>query len=230
MESPHKKPWTISDIKSVTTIKKSEERARLRRIDEEFARGFDFIDTIPKSVSIFGASTAKPNNPNYIKAQKLAGMLVSELGYAVITGGGPGIMEAANRGAAEAGGISAGLTIQLPTNQKPNPYMNKRCDFHYFFTRKVVLSFAARIYIFFPGGYGTLNEFFEIITLIQTNKIQSVPIVCVGAQFWSPLEQWMNEYLLIQNEAIDETDLGLFTITDNEEMVLELAQYAERRG
>ena len=225
-----KKPVTRADVLAACRMPAEfEEHARVERIEEEFTRGFDFLEKLPKTISIFGSTRTKETNPYYQQARSLAAKVVTELDYGIVTGGGPGIMEAANRGAHEAGGISAGLTIELPTQMKPNKYINRRCDFYYFFSRKVALMFAARMYVFFPGGYGTLDEFFELVTLVQTNKIQHVPIVCVGSRFWTPLSKWLNDYLLIQNEAINEEDLGLFTITDNEAMILEIAAYAEKR-
>jgi len=234
MESPHKKPLTISEIKAICAevplnADTADQAARLHRIEEEFARGFEFIDQMPKSISFFGSSKTTESDAYYQQARDMAAKLVKSHDYGIITGGGPGIMEAANRGALEAGGISAGLTIQLPTTQAPNPYLNRRCDYHYFFIRKVILSFAARIYVFFPGGFGTLNEFFEIVTLIQTNKIQAVPVVCVGTEYWQPMVEWLRADLLTKHHTIDEADLKLFTITDSEDLVLELAQFAQNR-
>lgn len=233
MESYHKKPLTIAEARKAHPSDQPsddpETNARINRIDAEFARGFDFIESLPKTVSIFGSTRAKDSSRNYKNAQRLARLLASEENFGVVTGGGPGIMEAANRGAYEAGGISAGLTIQLPTGQQPNPYVQSRCDFHYFFIRKVILSFAARVYIYFPGGYGTLDEFLEIITLIQTNKIQKIPVVCFGSDFWQPLQDWMHQYLLERNDAIEPSDLNLFTITDSAEEVVTIARAAARR-
>ncbi len=233
MESHHQKPLTIAGARKLPFMEQltsdPETNARLNRIETEFARGFDFVEKLPKTVSIFGSTRAKDGSRNYENARQLARLLTTEESFGVVTGGGPGIMEAANRGAYEAGGISAGLTIQLPTGQKPNPYVQSRCDFHYFFIRKVLLSFAARVYIYFPGGYGTLDEFLEIITLIQTNKIQRIPVICFGSDFWRPLQDWMHQYLLERNDAIDATDLDLFSITDSPEEVLAIARVAARR-
>ncbi|MDP4038791.1 MAG: TIGR00730 family Rossman fold protein [bacterium] len=220
---------TLSDIQSACDIEGGETERRLCRITEEFREGFDFIAKIEKSVSFFGSTRAKENNPNYQLARKMAKRFVRELDYSIVTGGGPGIMEAANRGAKEAGGKSYGLLIKLPKGQKTNPYLTDKQEFKYFFARKVALAFAARLYIFLPGGYGTLDEFFELITLIQTKKIERIPIVLMGSQFWVPLEKFINYHLLVQNEAIDEQDLGLFTITDNEQTVIEIAKYAAAR-
>ena len=149
---------------------------RLDRIYNEFKSAFEFIKKYPKSVTFFGLARIDENNPYYQKARNLAGRIVKELDYSVLSGGGGGIMEASNRGAFDAGGKSVGLNIRLPKEQIPNKYTTKTLELSYFFVRKVALSFAAEAYIFFPGGYGTLDEFFEIITLIQTRKIPQVPI------------------------------------------------------
>lgn len=220
---------TIGDIQSACSVEGSETEQRLCRITEEFREGFEFIAKFEKSVSFFGSTRAKENNPNYQLARKMAKRFVTELGYSVVTGGGPGIMEAANRGAYEAGGKSYGLLIHLPGGQLTNKYVTDKHEFKYFFSRKVALAFAARIYVFLPGGYGTLDEFFELITLIQTKKIERIPIILMGSQFWAPLQKFINYHLLVQNDAIDEEDLGLFTITDNEQTVIEIAKYASKR-
>src|SRR3989344_8487710 len=149
-------------------------KRRLSLINKEFRNAFEFISHFKKSVTIFGSTRVGLENPHYISALNLAKRL-SELGYTIVTGGGPGIMEAANRGAFEAGGKSVGLTIELPKRQPSNEFLTDQMNFHYFFTRKEALSFAAEAYIFYPGGFGTLDEFFEIITLVQTRKIRPVP-------------------------------------------------------
>src|SRR3989338_7923723 len=147
---------------------------RLPRIMEEFAKGFDFLKNYGKSVTFFGSTRSLESSKEYEQARQLASMLSRE-GFAVITGGGPGIMESANRGATEAGGQSAGINIQLESAQNVNPFVRESISFHHFFARKVMLSFASEVYIFFPGGFGTLDEFFEIVTLVQTRKIEPIP-------------------------------------------------------
>jgi len=202
---------------------------RVSLITEEFKKGFEFIEKFPSSVTFFGSSRLSEDSPLYARAQGLAKRIVSELGYAVVTGGGPGIMEAGNRGACEAGGLSYGLTIELPDGQAVNPYVTERVGFHYFFSRKVGLSFAAEAYIFFPGGFGTLDEFFEILTLVQTKKIMQVPIILVGNGYWQDMKNFIEKRLLEEN-LIDNEDLKLFTITDNEEEIMKLIKEAPVRS
>src|SRR5690606_21462531 len=149
------------------------------------------------------------DNPYYIRARALAKKIVEETGYTIITGGGPGIMEAANRGAYEAGGKSVGMNIILPHEQKINEYLTANARFYYFFIRKVALSFSAETYIFFPGGFGTLDEFFEIVTLIQTNKIPRVPVICVGKEFWSHIVE-ISKHLRDDFDAISPGEENIF--------------------
>lgn len=202
---------------------------RLDRIETEFRLAFDFLSNLPDSVSIFGSTRAQPNSVEYTTARKLATRLVQEKDLAIVTGGGPGIMEAANRGALEAGGISAGLTIELRTGESVNPYINRSLSFHYFFARKMALSFAASMYIFFPGGFGTMDEFFELITLVQTKKIERIPIFCIGTSYWQPLLRFMEHYMFRSDSYIAEADLGLFTVTDDLDLVLECTKYCQVR-
>ena len=195
-------------------------RERVSRIDKEFTEAFEFIGRFPRSVTFFGSSRFTEESEHYIKARALAGKIVKELGYTVLTGGSAGIMEAANRGAFEAGGESVGLNIRLPKHQKSNLYTTAQVEFDFFFVRKVALSFAAETYLFFPGGFGTLDEFFELVTLIQTHKIRRVPIFLVGRDFWEPLNGFLRENMLLLHHAVDEKDLNLFTITDSDEEVM----------
>lgn len=218
----NKKPVTLSEI-SEAAVK------RVAVISQEFANGFEFIKNYPRSVTFFGSARIKENDPDYEKARNLAGKIVSELHYSVTTGGGPGVMEAANRGAFEAGGNSLGLTIELPKEQQTNQYLTDSEDFHYFFSRKVCLSFSAEAYIFFPGGFGTFDEFLEILTLIQTEKIPKAPIILVGRSFWAPLEEEVFKKVLLGNKMIEEKDLSLYTITDSDEEILEIIKKAPIR-
>ncbi|MDO8620000.1 MAG: TIGR00730 family Rossman fold protein [bacterium] len=194
---------------------------RVKRIGKEFGNGFVFVANYPKSVSFFGSSRFTPENPYCAKAEHLAGRISRELGYAVITGGGGGIMGSANKGAFEAGGESIGLSIRLPRKQYANPYTTAALDFSYFFARKTVLSYAAEAYLFFPGGFGTLDEFFEIVTLVQTHKIRRIPIFLVGIEFWAPLGRYMQEYLHEKHHTIVKHDLDLYKIVDDEDEILQ---------
>ena len=185
------KPITLLEISEAS-------QKRIALITKEFTNGFEFIKNYPRSVTFFGSARTKSGELYYEKAKELANRIVKELHYSVITGGGPGIMEAANKGAYEAGGNSLGLTISLPHEQLTNSYLTDREDFHYFFSRKVCLSFSAEAYIFFPGGFGTLDEFLEILTLIQTNKIPKAPIILIGESHWTPLEEFFKN-IIIEN-------------------------------
>lgn len=188
---------------------------RIFRIMSEFVDGFEFLSEEGPAISIFGSTKTKPDDKYYQLAVKLAKLLVKE-GYSVITGAGPGIMEAANRGASEAKGNSIGLNIELPTEQKPNTFINKLLNFRYFFCRKVIFVKYSKAVIAFPGGFGTLDEFFEIIALIQTKRIKCVPVICVGRKYWSSLFKWMEEELLNAGK-ISGADIKIFTIVDTAE-------------
>jgi len=201
---------------------------RIFRIMAEFVDGFQFLADLGKSVSIFGSARSTTGDPDYKEARKL-GYLLGKAGYTVTTGGGPGIMEAANRGAYEAGAPSAGLNIQLPMEQRINDYVKKPIGFHYFFTRKTMLSFAAQAYVFFPGGYGTLDEFSEIVTLIQTKKIPPITVICVGKHFWDSFVKWMKDVMYEQEKAIDKEDLDLFQVVDSAEEAFEIIKKSKPR-
>lgn len=200
--------------------------ARVSRISKEFKEGFEFIKFYPRTVSFFGSARLPETDPYYVHARRLAGKIVSELQYTILTGGGGGIMEAANRGAFEAGGESVGLNIHLPHEQQKNGYTTDSMDFNYFFVRKVALSFAAETYIFFPGGFGTFDELFEILTLIQTRKIRRIPIVLYGVDFWTPLQDFIRKYMLEEHNTVDEKDLSLYTITDDMDEIVEIVRKA----
>lgn len=194
----------------------------LNEIMKEFRVGFEELKKNPKSVSIFGSTHLTPASSHYQAAQELANRIVKELGYAIITGGGPGIMAAANLGAKEANGHSIGLTIKLPAEQHTNPYTTTAIDFDYFFVRKTILTLCAEAYVFFPGGYGTMDEFFDIITLIQTQKIPPVPIICIGKDYWNAFKKFMVTNMMEEHHAISAHDLELFTITDNLNVALDI--------
>lgn len=205
-----------------------ENKKRLSRIDQELNRGFDFIKSQDKSVTIFGSARLNEDN-EYYQLSRRVGYQVAKLGYTIFTGGGPGIMEGANRGAFEAQGRSFGLTIQLPHEQVRNPYITDAVDFYYFFTRKVMLSFSAEAYIFFPGGFGTFDELFEILTLVQTHKIEHVPVILVGSKFWKPFEQFLKDHMLTIG-TIEKDDLNLYTITDDESEIIDIIKKADPRN
>lgn len=188
-------------------------KTRVGAITQEFNDGFNFIKDSEKTVSFFGSARTLPDEDDYKNAHLLASE-ISKLGYSVVTGGGPGIMEAANRGAFENKGESLGLTIKLPMEQISNKFMNRELSFKYFFARKVALTYAAEAYVYFPGGFGTMDELFEILTLVQTNKIERVPVILFGSHFWGPLQQFLVDHLAVLGK-IDQTDLDLFTITDS---------------
>jgi hypothetical protein len=196
-------------------------KERVSEISREFTDGFEFIEDSPKSVTFFGANQFKEDNPYYASARQLASRVVKDLGYSVISGGGPGIMEAANRGAFEAGGNSLGLLIKLPSGQVVNKYITKEFLSYYFFVRKVLLSFSAEAFIFYPGGFGTLDEFFEILTLIQTGKIADVPLICVGSEYWNGLKDFMEKEMLVRGSIMKE-DLNLFHIIDSHDEIIEI--------
>jgi hypothetical protein len=164
-------------------------------------------------IPIFGSARIKPDNPYYQSAEKLAALLVGH-GYGILTGGGPGIMEAASKGAYEAGGNSVGLNIRLPMEQHPNPYQSESLDFRYFFVRKVCFLKYSVAIVVYPGGFGTLDEFSEALTLIQTSKVRTVPLVAVGKEYWGPLFDWFRGTML-RDRMINEDDLELFHVADN---------------
>ena len=193
---------------------------RVFRIMGEFVEGFDELATLTRGISIFGSARSKPDDSDYLAARETAALLAKE-GFAVITGGGPGIMEAANRGAFEAGGLSIGCNIELPFEQKPNPYQTRGLTFKYFFVRKMMFVKYSLGFVIFPGGFGTLDELFEALTLIQTKKIRDFPVVLFGTAYWSGLLNWMRDLVLPQGK-IGEHDLRLFHITDSPEEVVRI--------
>lgn len=187
---------------------------RVGRIASEFTQGFEELQKYDLAATFFGSARCSLESALYKDAAGLAYRL-SRSGFTIITGGAAGVMEAANKGAYDAGGDSVGLNISLPDEQSGNDYTTDRHDFHYFFTRKVMLTFASEVYIYFPGGFGTLDEFFEIATLIQTKKIEPIPIILVGKAYWSPLLQWIKKGLLEQHETISKEDMSLYTLVDS---------------
>ena len=193
----------------------------LFKVMSEFVNGYEKLSSIGPCISIFGSARTKSNHPTYVLTTEIA-KAVSKLGYGVITGGGPGIMEAANKGANEVGGVSVGLNINLPMEQESNKYIDKDklIDFQYFFVRKVMFVKYAQGFIVMPGGVGTLDELFESFTLLQTSKIDKFPIILVGRDYWKGLIDWIEEKLLRQNNISPE-DLKLFEVVDTVEEVIE---------
>jgi uncharacterized protein (TIGR00730 family) len=188
---------------------------RMFNILAEFVEGFDVLPEVYPAVTIFGSARSHPNSVNYKTTQTVARLLV-ESGFNVISGGGPGVMEAANKGAAEAGGKSVGLHIHLPQEQKANKYANVRLDFKYFFIRKVMFVKYAVAYVIMPGGFGTLDELFEALTLIQTKRIKSFPVLLIDSRYWQGLIDWIKDTLL-KEKAIAESDLDIMTVVDTPE-------------
>jgi uncharacterized protein (TIGR00730 family) len=186
---------------------------RILKIQSEFVQGFDFISRFKNTVSIFGSARCSEKDKLYQKAYRLAYKLANQ-GYTIVTGGGPGVMEAANHGAYDAGGQSVGINIQLPHEQRVNKYVTDAESFHYFFTRKVMLSFASQAYVFLPGGFGTLDEFFEMITLVQTKKSRRLPIVLVHKKYWTPLLSWVESTVYKKFQAISPSDRKIYQLVD----------------
>lgn len=198
----------------------------INEISKEFRDGFEFISKYPKSVTIFGSSRLTTASSHYHDVRKLAEKIVKETGYSVVTGGGSGIMEAANQGAKEAGGTSIGLNIKLPIEQHLNEFTTNSMPFNYFFARKAMLAFAAEAYVFFPGGYGTFDELFGILTLLQTKKIPVVPVILFGKDFWNPLKDFIQKNMLDQHHTIEPADMKLFVITDSVDQTVKAIQGA----
>jgi len=199
---------------------KVQESWRIFRIMAEFVEGFEVLSRIPPAVSIFGSTRTRRSDEDYQKAEQTARKLARE-GYAIVTGGGPGIMEAANKGAMEEGGVSVGINIDLPEEQKPNQYITTYLGFRYFFVRKMMFVKYAVAFVIFPGGFGTLDEFFEPIQLIQTHKIKPFPVILVGKDYWKGLREWIEGVLLVQGK-ISPPDISLFHIAEEPDEVVRL--------
>lgn len=193
---------------------------RVFRIMGEFVEGFDDLATITRGVSIFGSARTRPDDPQYKAAQE-TGALLSDAGFAVITGGGPGIMEAANRGAFEAGGISIGCNIELPFEQRPNAYLTRSLTFKYFFVRKTMFVKYSTAFVIFPGGFGTLDELFESLTLIQTRKIKNFPVVLFGTSYWKGMLEWVHTSMLLEGK-VAASDLKLLHLTDSPTEIVDI--------
>ncbi|OGX39791.1 MAG: Rossman fold protein, TIGR00730 family [Omnitrophica WOR_2 bacterium RIFCSPLOWO2_01_FULL_41_12] len=202
----------------------SEETWRIFRIMSEFVEGFEVLSRVGKAVSIFGSSRLKPTSKYYKLAEEVAYLLAKE-GYAIMTGSGSGLMEAANKGAKRAKGKSIGLNIQIPLEQKPNKYVDLLLDFRYFFVRKVIFVKYAKAFVIMPGGYGTLDEFTEAINLIQTERIPKFPVILFGKEYWQGMLSWLKDTVL-KNGSISKEDLKIFTVVDSpKEVVQEIKKF-----
>ncbi|MEV6347800.1 TIGR00730 family Rossman fold protein [Actinoplanes sp. NPDC051851] len=201
LDSPHRGEWKTKDA------------WRALRILSEFVEGFDTLADLPPAVSVFGSARSAPQSPECAMATAL-GAALAEAGYAVITGGGPGVMEAANRGATEAGGMSVGLGIELPFEQGLNDWVDVGIDFRYFFVRKTMFLKYAQAFVVLPGGFGTLDELFEAITLVQTKKVTRFPVILMGVDYWSGLLDWIKRRML-DDGKISPADLDLIQVTDD---------------
>lgn len=198
-------------------------RERMERIEHDFRLAFDALKGHTSTVTFFGSSVIPETDPYYKHARELARKIVEQLDLTVVSGAGPGIMEAANRGAYEADkDNSVGMAIQLPHEQETNHYVSQSANFYYFFSRKMALTFTARAYIFFPGGYGTLDELFEILTLKKNGKIPPIPIILFESAFWNPLHNYLNDVVYKKTHAINKADMELYVITDDQEEVLNI--------
>ena len=202
---------------------------RVLRIQTEFVEGFGLLAELPRAVSVFGSARTSVDSPDYASAQAL-GAALADAGWAVITGGGPGIMEAANRGASEAGGLSVGLGIELPFEQSLNEWVDLGLEFRYFFARKTMFVKYAQAFVICPGGFGTMDELFEALTLVQTRKVNQFPVILMGTDFWTPLLDWMRG-TLAERGLIAQKDLDLFVVTDDvAEAVRHIDAAYERRA
>ena len=230
--SPEPRPPTTDDeelleAETPVILSRLDDEARIERIAEELRVGFRTLAPIGKAVSIFGSARTPEGHPEYEAARELAGLLVRD-GFAVITGGGPGIMEAGNRGAAEAGGPSIGLGIELPLEGTLNPWVTTPLEFHYFFTRKVMFVRYASAFVVFPGGFGTFDELFEALTLRQTEKIRDFPVVLVGSGYWAGLVDWLRDRVEAEGK-IGPEDVARIEVVDDLDAVLEIVRAADHR-
>lgn len=218
------KHLTVQDIKDgcITLTNNNEEETKLCMIQEEFRQGLEIVSDITPSVTFYGSARLGADSPVYKAVTHLAYRISKELGYAVLSGGGPGLMEAANKGAYDAGGRSVGITIKLPFEQATNPYVTDEIPFYFFFARQVTMSYTTEVCIFCPGGFGTFNELFEILTLQQTGKIGKIPVILFGSEFWNPINETIKKICLDKFNTINEKDMELFKIIDDEDEILKI--------
>jgi uncharacterized protein (TIGR00730 family) len=217
----------LLEAESLTIVSELDDAARIARIDGELRDGFEALAHVGKAVSFFGSARTAPASAEYAAARSLAARLGDE-GFAIVTGGGPGTMEAANRGARDAGATSIGLAIELPHEEAPNPYADITLTFHYFFVRKVMFVRYSSGFVVFPGGFGTLDELFEAATLRQTEKIRHFPIVLVGSSYWGGLVDWLRDRALAEGK-ISAHDVDMLEVTDDPDRVLEVMRTVDHR-
>lgn len=225
------KHLSIDDIKTgcVTLYGENNEETKLCMIQEEFRQGIEVIQDLTPSVTFYGSARLTEDHPSYIQARNLAYRISKELGYNILSGGGGGIMEAANRGGFEAGGKSVGLTIRLPKEQATNKYVTNEIPFYFFFARQVSMSYATEVCVFCPGGFGTFDELFEMLTLQQTEKIGRIPIILLGVEFWTPFQELIQKVLVDKYKTVSPNELDLYTITDNEDEILKIISESRLR-
>ncbi len=230
-EEAAKKPVGLQHYDKAHTTKEFLEMTedRMVQINKELREAFKTIADFPKSVTFFGSARLQPGTEFYEKARSLGAKCCKE-GFGVVTGGGPGIMEAGNLGTFETCGSGIGFNIVLPFEQKANPNVTHGVDFEYFFTRKFTMNFTGEAYLCFPGGFGTMDEFFEILTLVQTKKVEKIPIILVGKEFWQPIMDYSKDVLLDKFGTISKEDLDLFVILDDEDEIMEIVRNAPLRG
>ena len=230
-EAEPRQPRTLDEeiisAEQVDVVSTLTDADRVDRVVRELEEGFHALAHVGAAVSVFGSARTLPDDPEYHLARETA-RLLGDAGFAIITGGGPGIMEAANLGAAESGAQSIGLNIELPFEQGLNEYVELGLEFHYFFTRKVMFVRYASGFVVFPGGFGTLDETFESLTLIQTGKVRHFPVILVGCDYWSGLVDWFRERMLSEGKIVPE-DMDLLTVTDDPAEVLATMQEATHR-
>lgn len=222
---------TADDIKNgcMTLTGGDGEEAKLCMIQEEFREGIDFVKDLGPSVTFYGSARLPQDHPDCVKAYNLAYKIGKELGYIIISGGGAGIMESANKGAKDAGVESVGFTIRLPREQNTNPYVTKEIPFHFFFARQVSMSYSTEACVFCAGGTGTMYEFFEMMTHLQTGKIGSIPIILYGTEFWTPIKKLLEEQFVEKYKTISASDLDRFIITDDIDQIVEVIRVSKMR-
>lgn len=222
---------TTDDIKNgcMTLTGGDGEETKLCMIQEEFREGIDTVKDLGPSVTFYGSARLKPDHPDYINAYNLSYRIAKELGYVIISGGGGGIMEAANKGAFDAGVESVGLTIRLPKEQNTNQYVTKEVPFHFFFARQVSMQYTTEAVIYCAGGTGTMYEFFEMLTHLQTGKVGPIPVILFGTEFWNPIKKLLEESMVEKYKTISPADLERFIVTDDVDKILEIVRTSKIR-